>query len=83
MRPQYGCSIILLFPFSLVEEILSFSQKLVQWLFVSLQDLPAPLGIRKVQSKFLLINRLRKPKSINKSIPTNVYTHTDLKGLPN
>ncbi len=35
---------------SLRESIENFSHNLVEWLFTALQDLPAPLGIRKVQS---------------------------------
>ena len=35
---------------SLIEDILSFSHKITEWMFNALQNLPVPLGIRKVQS---------------------------------
>ena len=48
--------------YSLIEEIVVFSHNIVEWVFNALQDLPAALGIRKVQSE---------------SIETVVYhTHT-------
>ena len=45
---------IVLFVFvlcSLVDEIIAFSHNIGEWLFGALQDLPAALGIRKMQSK--------------------------------
>ena len=42
--------------FSLREGTVAFSHNIVDWLFAALQDLPAPLGIRKVQSKSSLIS---------------------------
>jgi hypothetical protein len=36
---------------SLVDEIIAFSHNIGEWLFGALQDLPAALGIRKMQSK--------------------------------
>jgi len=40
--------------FSLMEEIVTFSHNVVEWVFNALQDLPAALGIRKVQSMLFL-----------------------------
>lgn len=37
--------------YSLIEEIVVFSHNIVEWVFNALQDLPAALGIRKVQSE--------------------------------
>lgn len=36
---------------SLLDEIVVFSHNIVEWVFNALQDLPAALGIRKVQSE--------------------------------
>lgn len=49
---------------SLIEEIIVFSHNIVEWVFNALQDLPAALGIRKVQSESLSLS----PPSLSYSL---------------
>ncbi|CAI8050629.1 DNA-binding protein RFX6, partial [Geodia barretti] len=47
-------------PDNLIEEITVFSHNIVEWVFNALQDLPAALGIRKVQTCEMFGKSLRR-----------------------
>ena len=49
-----------------MDEIVVFSHNIVEWVFNSLQDLPAALGIRKVQSE--LVYSTTEPLAIHACI---------------
>lgn len=51
-------------PDNLVDEIVSFSHSLVEWLFAALQDQPAALGIRKVQTGEMFGKSLRRQTAL-------------------